>query len=107
MYALTATAPHEMFPRLLRMCLTREEDRSAVWGTYTVQRTAVTVNAKQSWQYVRFELNIDREDTLHGRYGCLTFDSHATSPRGTYEDGDRIVYDVPEEPFRFIKDTRL
>ena len=112
LYALTASPPHEMFPRLLRVCLTGESDKTAVWGTYKVQKTAVTVAAEQEWQHVQLKLTIDTENTqLHGRNGILRLDEHYTSKRGCFSDddwqSDRISYDVPEEPFRFVKDKRL
>jgi F-box protein 9 len=119
LYALTSQPPHEMFPRFLKMCLYRPEerpeegdsiDKAAVWGTYQVQKCKVMVQAKQPWQYVRLELSIKPENTMHGRYGYLSFDRHETSISGKFDAetwGDRISYDVPDEPFRFIKDKRL
>lgn len=111
LYALTPTPPHEMFPRLKRVCLTGQADRSAVWGTYKVQKTIVTVQAKQSWHHVQLTLKIDLDNRSNGRYGCLIFDRHMTSVTGNFDDddwlSDRIVYDIPDEPFRFIKDKRL
>jgi F-box protein 9 len=110
LYALTPAPPHEMFPRLRRVCLTGHSDRSAVWGTYTVQKTCVTVSAKQEWHHVQLTLSIDLVNRVHGRYGCLTFVDHMTSVSGNFSDdwnSDRIVYDIPDEPFRFIKDKRL
>lgn len=107
LYALTPTPPHEMFPRFRRMCLHRIPDRSAVWGTYTVQRTQVVVEAEQEWQHVKLELTIDLENFMHGRYGCLIFGQHWTSVSGTFDERDRRSYDVPEEPFRFVKDKKL
>jgi F-box protein 9 len=111
LYALTPSPPHEMFPRLKRVCLTGQTDRSAVWGTYTVQKTCVKVHAKQAWHHVQLTMSIDLDNRSHGRYGCLIFDQHLTSVTGNFDDddwlSDRITYDVPEEPFRFIKDRRL
>ena len=112
LYALTATPPHEMFPRLLRLCLVpNESDKAAVWGTYRVQKTTVTVWAKQEWQNVQLVLSIDTTNQLHGRYGLLTIEEHYTSKNGNFDEADwwsdRIQYDVPEEPFRFVKDKRL
>jgi hypothetical protein len=102
-----------MFQRFRKMCLHLEEhqytDPVAVWGTYEVHKTRVTVKARQSWQYVQLDLSIQPQYRLHGRWGYLSFDSHMTSPSGCFEDwsNDRIVFDVPEEPFRFVKDRRL
>ena len=110
LYALTPSPPHEMFPRLRRVCLTGQPDAAAVWGTYSVQKTSVTVTAKQEWQYVQLTLTIDLANRMHGRYGCLSFDQHISSATGDFSDdwrSDRIIYDVPGEPFRFVKDKRI
>lgn len=109
LYALTNTPPHEMFPRLLKVCLTRQEDKVAVWGTYQVHKRHVVVTARQEWQYVKLEMTI-QPYTLHGRFGYLSFDSHETCTYGNFDDDycvGRVVYDVPEEPFRFIPDKRM
>lgn len=111
LYALTSVGPHEMFRRLRKMCLHETEytDPAAVWGTYSVQKNKVTVNARQPWQYVRLEMTIQPRYRLHGQWGYLSFDRHMTSDRGNFEDWshDRVVFEVPEEPFRFVKDKRL
>lgn len=126
LYALTPTPPPEMFPRLRRVCLTRQNDAAAVWGTYRVHKARVTVTARQEWQHVQLTLRVvdassaaaqDHHARPHGRCGCLSFDRHVSSASGNFGGGggddcdrrasDRIVYEVPAEPFRFIKDKRL
>lgn len=67
------------------------------------------MTAKQEWQYVRLEMTI-QPNNMHGRYGFLSFDTHETSQSGNFHDGwqsDIVTYDVPEEPFRFVRDKRL
>lgn len=49
LYALTSAPPHEVFRRFLHTCLTRKQDKQAVWGTYEVSRTTVTIEAEQPW----------------------------------------------------------
>jgi hypothetical protein len=85
------------------------EDPDAVWGKYSIQKTTVTVEAKQSWQDVRLVLSIQPQYQHHGRWGYLSFDQHLSSKTGDFSDWsvDRVVYEVPEEPFRFVKDKRL
>lgn len=152
LYALTCTPPHEMFPRLARVCLLKNntcssstnatigssssirgsgstnahtnshKDAAAVWGQYTVHKTTVTVTAQQEWQHVQLTLTIDLDNRSHGRYGCLLFDHHVSSASGNFNNttdttttntgwgtplSDCVVYDVPGEPFRFVKDKRL
>ena len=108
LYAVTASPPHEMFRRFLKVCLSREEDPAAVWGTYQVHRNHVTVHAKQPWQFVQLDATI-QPNNIHGRYGYLSFDRHMTSASGNFDDwsSDRIEHEVPDEPFRFVKDKRL
>ena len=113
LYALTTAAPHEVFRRFLRVCLTGEPDDAAVWGRYQVRKRQVTVVAQQPWQHVKLDLTI-QDDAAHGRYGMLSFDSHVTNTSGNFDyDGsagwcpNRVVYEVPEEPFRFVRDVRL
>lgn len=97
-----------MFRRFRKVCLTGQEDASAVWGTYEVHKRHVTVRAQQSWQFVKIDLTI-QPNTMHGRFGYLSFDAHMTSQSGSFDDWshDRVVYDVPSEPFRFVRDKRL
>lgn len=116
LYALTSAAPHEMFLRFRKMCLQRKTphgdaytDPAAVWGTYTVQKMQVTVDARQPWQHVRLEMTIQPEYRMHGRWGYLSFDRHMASKSANFEEwsNDRNIFEVPEEPFRFIKGKRL
>lgn len=108
-YALTSAPPHEMARRFRKLCLHKHaHDDAAVWGTYQVQKTKVFVQAVQSWQHVQLELTI-QPYTIHGRNGYLSFDRHLTSERGDFTDHsiDRLEFEVPEEPFRFVRDRRL
>ena len=109
LYALSSDPPYEMFRRFLSTCLTREPDKQAVWGTYEVSKTTVTITAKQPWQHLKIVVNIDLNDSTHGRYGILTFDEHVASYNGDFSDWSpsRTVFDVPSEPFRFVKHRRL
>lgn len=109
LYALTTSPPHEMFRRFRKVLLSRCDDEAIVWGTYQVQKCQVVVTARQPWQYVRLELTI-QHNNLHGRYGILSFDGHTTTSSGNFDDKwsvDRVIYGVPDEPFRFMRDKRL
>jgi hypothetical protein len=108
LYALSTTAPHLMFPRLLKVCLGKKEDVEAVWGTYVVQKDSISIVARQAWTTVKFELTIQRI-TPFGRFGMLTVDRHLTSASGCFEDWskDLVDYKVPSEQFHFIKHDRL
>lgn len=97
-----------MFRRFLRVCLTHEEDPVCVWGTYQVSGKHVTVTARQPWQYVKLEMTI-QPISLHGRYGYLSFDRHVTSSCEDFSEWDAttVQFEVPDEPFRFVKERRL
>lgn len=104
LYALTSTPPHEMFRRLLKVCLKKHDDPVAVWGTYQVQKNGLTITARQSWHTIQFDLTIEQRSS-HGRFGALTLDRHLSSPSGSFEEWshDRVEYKVPTEQFRFVK----
>jgi F-box protein 9 len=108
LYALSSAPPHLMFKRLLKVCLNRVDDPAAVWGTFQVQKDALSITARQEWHTVKFDLTIDT-NSIHGRFGSLRLDRHLSSPSGSFEDwsGDRVEYDVPEQTFGFIRDPRL
>ncbi|KAL3916942.1 MAG: hypothetical protein SGILL_004945 [Bacillariaceae sp.] len=108
LYALSSTPPHEMFRRLLKMVLHKTDDKAAVWGTYQVQKTHLTITARQEWHSVRFDLTI-HPTSAHGRFALLDMDRHMSSPSGCFEDwsNDRVQYKVPSEQFQFVSDRRL
>jgi F-box only protein C-terminal region len=82
-------------------------EASIVWGTYSVQKYTVTVQAKQSWQHVQFSLQIRPEyNSLHGRFGYLSLERHCSSRSGVW-DHESCKYSVPTEPFRYIRDRRM
>ena len=110
LYALTTSPPHEMIGRMKRMLLNRKlRDKAAVWGSYVVQKTSVEVTARQDWQYVKLQLTIQPQSP-HGRFGALSFDRHSSSSSGCFDEdsaADIVEYEVPHQPFRFLKDRRL
>ena len=97
-----------MFRRLLRVCLKKHNDPAAVWGTYQVQKNALTITARQAWHTIQFDLTIELM-SIHGRFGSLTLDRHLSSPSGCFEEwsNDRVQYKVPSERFRFVKSKFL
>ncbi|KAL3924763.1 MAG: hypothetical protein SGILL_000845 [Bacillariaceae sp.] len=108
LYALSSSPPHEMFRRLLRVALHKSKDPAAVWGTFQVQNTKLTITARQEWHTVQFDLTI-HPDSSFGRFAALSIDKHLSSPSGCFEhwSNDRVQYDVPNEQFRFVADRRL
>lgn len=109
LYALSNSPPKVMFHRMLNMILHKEEtDPSIVSGTFQVQKYNLIVTAKQPWHTVKFHITIVPE-SVHGRFAALTIDRHLTSVSGCCEDWsyDVVEHQVPEKPFRFMKDGRL
>lgn len=108
LYALSSTPPHEMFRRLLRVVLHKTPDPAAVWGTFEIQKTHLSITARQEWHTVRFDLTIHPTSEF-GRFSALSMDRHFSSPSGCFEDWsrDRVQYKVPLERFRFVRDPRL
>jgi hypothetical protein len=131
LYALTPSAPHEIFRRLVKICCSSPVGKHqtaplpppattagsstaedcVVWGRYEIHKNKVIVDARQPWQYVRLELSIQPHVTMHGRFGYLSFDRHMTSTRpmrrysanhNPASDENTINYEVPDKPFRFI-----
>jgi hypothetical protein len=90
------------------MCLKKVDDPAAVWGTYQVQKNALTIVAQQAWLTVKFELTIEANPD-HGRFGSFTMDGHFSSKSAYFDDWsrDRVEYAVPNQTFRFVKDPRL
>jgi hypothetical protein len=93
-----------MFRRLLKVCLKKHEDAAAVWGTFEVQKNALTITARQPWHTIKFDLTIEAS-SIHGRFGALTLNRHFSSPSASFEDWspDRVEYKVPAQQFKFVK----
>ncbi|KAG7356975.1 F-box domain containing protein [Nitzschia inconspicua] len=108
LYALSSAPPHEMFRRLLKIILHKTKDPAAVWGTFQVQKTHLSITARQEWHTVRFDLTI-YPDSEHGRFAALSIDRHLSSPSACFEEWSRdmVQYKVPPERFRFVRDPRL
>lgn len=108
LYALSSARPHDMFRRLLKVCLKKKEDPAAVWGTFEVQKDTLTITARQEWHTVKFKLTIG-SDKMSGKFGVLTLDEHHSSPSGCFDywSNDLVEYDVPEGYIRFVRDRRL
>jgi F-box protein 9 len=108
LYTLSITPPHEMFRKLLKVCLNKKEDPKTVWGTYEVQKDSLTIVARQQWHTVKFVLTIE-SDKMSGRFGLLTMQKHQSSPSGCFNEwsNDLVEYQVPVGSFRFVKNKRL
>lgn len=113
LYALTSSPPHEMIQRLLKMKITGEPDRAAVWGRFEVSKNDVKVWACQPWHDVRFEMKLLSEGQLDGSKGkfcAMSFVRHQSSATGNFDEyysPDLVNYKVPDECFRFLRDWRL
>ena len=102
LYALTSAPPHEMFRRLLNVCLKKLKDPAVVSGTYEVNEKMVNIQARQSLDTVQLELTIEHASR---RFGALKLDRHLSSPTGCFEERsrDRVEYKVPNQQFQFVQ----
>ena len=119
LYALTSAPPYEMIARFLKMKCTGEPDKSAVWATYQVQKYQITVTASHPWLDVQMHLSIPHNNNNNNNnnskvnnycFDTLTLDKHMSSRSGDFDEyysQDLVYYDVPSEPFRFLRDWRL
>lgn len=115
LYALTTSGPHEMFPRLRKInlkCKVKDgptDDNATVWGRYQVSGKNVTVVARQPWQWVRLDLAIETDITIHGRFGYLSVKRHVTSSSPDFDarNAATVEFDIPDEPFRYVRSKRL
>ena len=114
LYALTSAPPHEMLPRFVKMNLTGEKDKNALWARYEVHRHNVTVCASHPWHDVRFELKLlsgnEKIPGVKGVFTAMSFERHVSSVSGNFDENestDLVKFTVPTEPFRFLRDWRL
>ena len=114
LYALTSAPPHEMLPRFVKMALTGEKDKNALWARYEIHKHNVTVWASHPWHDVRFEMKLLSSDQkvpgVKGLFTAMSFERHQSSVSGNFDEyysTDLVKYDVPTEPFRFLRDWRL
>lgn len=114
LYALTSAPPHEMLPRFVKMTLTGEKDKNALWARYEIHKHNVTVWASHPWHDVRFEMKLLSSDEkvpgVKGMFTAMSFERHMSSASGNFDEyysTDLVKYDVPSEPFRFLRDWRL
>lgn len=114
LYALTSAPPHEMLPRFVKMNLTGEKDKNALWARYEVHRHNVTVWASHPWHDVRFELKLlsgdEKVPGVKGVFTAMSFERHVSSVSGNFDENestDLVKFTVPTEPFRFLRDWRL
>ena len=114
LYALTSAPPHEMLPRFVKMTITGEKDKNALWARYEIHKHNVTVWASHPWHDVRFEMKLLSSDHkvpgVKGLFTAMSFERHTSSVSGNFDEyysTDLVKYDVPTEPFRFLRDWRL
>ena len=110
LYALSSKPPHEILPTFKR--LKRDPTYAnpvLIYGTYQVQKDVVVVHVSHAWHHVKLVLEIMDEGCLgaFGKFWALRFIGHFSSASGDFDEywsRDLVEYDVPSEPFRFLRD---
>ena len=83
-----------------------------LYGTYQVQKNTVVVHVSHSWHEVKLEMEILDDGCIGatGKFWAMRFVRHFSSASGDFDEywsRDLVEYDVPSEPFRFLRDWRL
>jgi hypothetical protein len=126
LYALTSAPPHEMISQFLKMkrssgsnegCLDlfakNKIAKSAVWAYYEVKKSDLSVHISHPWHDVRMHLKIlpsNEQIGTNGIYHTLRLERHLSSQSGDFDEyysRDLVEYDVPSQPFQFLRDWRL
>lgn len=127
LYALSTKQPQEIFHKIYKVLLKSSrknqtnDDPTISYGTYQIQKNNLVVIAKQSYQFVKFALEIELPPNNNSggiyksslqpnyRFGALVMKNHYTSETGDFNDYsyNRVEFEVPLQLFRFIKDKRF
>lgn len=112
LYALTPRPPHEMIPAFKKVKAGLPTHIQTVFGTYEIQKDIVTVKVEHPWHHVRMFLKIleNGAEGAVGRFWALKFEKHQSSISNDFDEywsRDLVEYDVPVQPFRFLRHWRL
>lgn len=112
LYALTPRPPHEMIPAFKKVKAGLPTHIQTVFGTYEIQKDIVTVKVEHPWHHVRMFLKILENGTegAVGRFWALKFEKHQSSISNDFDEywsRDLVEYEVPVQPFRFLRHWRL
>jgi F-box protein 9 len=116
LYALSPLAPHEMIPKFVKIrkdgSVFADLKSGILWGTYQVQKYQVTIHVSHAWHDVKLVLKILENgcEESPGRFRALSLEKHFSSASGDFDEyvsRDLVEYNVPHQPFVFIRDWRL
>lgn len=112
LYSLTSRPPHEQMPIFQKVLATNETQHSAVFGTYEIQKDQCVVCIEHPWHHVRLFLKVMENgcEGAVGKFWSLKFEKHQSSASNDFDEywsRDLVEYDVPHDPFRFLRDWRL
>jgi len=112
LYALTSKPPHEVIPTFLKVKSTNTQVKSTVFGKYEIQKDLVTVDIEHPWHHVKLFLRVLKDGYIgaRGRFWALSFEKHLSSGSNNFDEywsRDLVQHEVPNEPFRYLRDWRL
>jgi F-box protein 9 len=113
LYALTSKPPYEMIPIFIRVKAGfKVGGCSTVFGSYQIQKDVVTVDIQHPWHHVKLVLRVleDGAPMAVGKFWALQFEKHQSSANNDFDEywsRDLVNYDVPTDPFRFLRNWKL
>jgi F-box protein 9 len=112
LYSLTSRPPHEQIPIFRRVLVTNQTQQSTIFGTYQIQKDECVVSIEHPWHHVRLFLRVMENGCPGsvGKFWSLQFEKHQSSASNDFDEywsRDLVEYDVPIEPFRFLRNWRL
>jgi len=101
-----------MIPIFVRVKAGHSTRTSAIFGTYQIQKDIVTVDIEHPWHHVKLVLRVleDGAALAKGRFWALQFEKHQSSVSNDFDEywsRDLVEYDVPKQPFQFLRNWRL
>ncbi len=101
-----------MIPIFLKIKATRKMQPGTVFGKFEIQKDNVVVDIEHPWHHVKLFLQVLKDGCIgaRGRFWALSFEKHQSSASNNFDEywsTDLVTHDVPEEPFRFLRDWRL
>ncbi len=112
LYSLTSRPPYEQLPIFINVLTTNKGQHSAVFGTYEIQKDKCCVCIQHPWHHVRLYLTVMENGCVGalGKFWALKFERHLSSASNDFDEywsRDLVEYDVPAEPFRYLRDWRI
>lgn len=113
LYSLTSKPPHEAIPIFVKIQAGHPTTHSTVFGHYEIQKDMVTVKIQHPWHHVKLVLRIlenGAPGAAEGRFWALQFVKHQSSASNNFDEywsRDLVEYEVPPNPFLFVRNWKL